>query len=377
MTLFARTRILAAGAGLAAAAVLAGTVAVADEGPEVVASGLDNPRLLSFSNQGDLYIAEAGTGGGEGAPEIDGPEGPAFFGYTGSITKVTPSGVQSRVLTGLPSLAGADGSGAIGPTDVHVVGPQRYAISMGLGNDPAIRDVLPAEARMFASLLTGTFASKPRLTADLGLFEATANPDSTDPASNGPDSNPGGFLAENGSYVAVDAGGNSLLRVGANGKVSLIAWFPETPDVPTGLPAPFPPVISMDAVPTSVAVGPDGAYYVSQLTGFPFPVGGSTIWRVEADGDREAYASGLTNVTDLAWHGSDLYAIQLFDNGLFAGPPGSLVKVTAGGDSPGDHETVQGGLLFPYGVAIRDGDAYVTTGAVLPDQGQVLRIPLG
>jgi hypothetical protein len=36
----------------------------------------------------------------------------------------------------------------------------------------------------------------------------------------------------------------------------------------------------MQAVPTSVAVAPDGAYYVGQLTGFPFPVGGARVFRV-------------------------------------------------------------------------------------------------
>jgi hypothetical protein len=29
-----------------------------------------------------------------------------------------------------------------------------------------------------------------------------------------------------------------------------------------------------------VVVGPDGAYYVSQLTGFPFPVGAANVYRV-------------------------------------------------------------------------------------------------
>ena len=33
----------------------------------------------------------------------------------------------------------------------------------------------------------------------------------------------------------------------------------------------------MQAVPTSVEKGRDGWYYVSQLTGFPFPVGGASI----------------------------------------------------------------------------------------------------
>jgi hypothetical protein len=348
---------------------------------EVVADGLNNPRHLSFSRTGDLYIAEAGLGsnGDTDAPSFDGPEGLAYLGFTGSVTKLTPSGHQSRVLTGLPSIAAADGSGASGPTDVDVMGPQRYAVTVGMGGPPEeVRDTLGEGAAWLGTLLTGTFASKPRLETDLAWFEVMANPDSGDPGSDGPDSNPGGMVrVGGGTYVVVDAGGNTLLQVKGN-KTTVLAVFPEQ-----FVPFPFPPPpdqVPMDAVPTSVTVGPDGAYYVSQLTGFPFPVGGSSIWRVVPGEDPEVWASGLTTVTDLAWHGDDLYAVQLFDTGLggFMAPgvPGSLVHVTPGGDDPGDHVTIAGDLPAPYGVAIKGVDAYVTTGSVFPGGGQVLMIPL-
>lgn len=341
--------------GLAVTALLAGTSATAEpaDGPEVVASGLNNPRHLSFSTKGDLYVAEAGLGGGPGAPSVEGAEGQMFFGLTGSITRVDAAG-QVRVVEGLPSLAAEDGSSAIGPTDVDVLGPQRYAATIGLGNDPAVRQTLGGAAARLATVMTGTFASGPRVTADLGTFEASANPDG-----DLPDTNPGGFLRTPGGYVVVDAGGNSLLAVSASGDVSTIATFAESGGV--------------DAVPTSVTAGSDGAYYVSELTGFPFTRDTAVIWRVVPGQAPEVFAEGLTNVTDLAWHGGDLYAVQLADGGLLAGPPGSLVRVS----ESGDHETVAGGLLFPYGVAFRGEDAYVTTGAVLPGGGQVVRIPLG
>ena len=70
-------------------------------------------------------------------------------------------------------------------------------------------------------------------------------------------------------------------------------------------------MMPMQAVPTSVVVGPDGAVYVSQLTGFPFPEGGSTIWRVRPGPAPTVYASGLTNVTDLAFNGKQPYAVQI------------------------------------------------------------------
>jgi hypothetical protein len=40
------------------------------------------------------------------------------------------------------------------------------------------------------------------------------------------------------------------------------------------------PGIPMQPVPTSVVVGPDRQYCVSQLTGFPFPPGGANGYRM-------------------------------------------------------------------------------------------------
>ena len=63
--------------------------------------------------------------------------------------------------------------------------------------------------------------------------------------------------------------------------------------------------------------GRDGAYYVSQLTGFPFPKGAANIYRVDPrTGRTNVYASGLTNVTDLAFDGRTLYAVQISTEGL-------------------------------------------------------------
>ena len=40
-------------------------------------------------------------------------------------------------------------------------------------------------------------------------------------------------------------------------------------------------------------------------------------------------------------------------------------------------QVVAGDLFAPYGIAIRHGSAYVTTGSVAVGAGQVMRIPLG
>jgi hypothetical protein len=88
-----------------------------------------------------------------------------------------------------------------------------------------------------------------RVTADLGSYEEQANPDPR-----AVDSNPYGLLALPGADVVADAGGNDLLRVRANGDIALLAVLPAVPRAR-----------DHDPVPTSVAVGPDGAYYSSCL----------------------------------------------------------------------------------------------------------------
>lgn len=114
----------------------------------------------------------------------------------------------------------------------------------------------------------------------------------------------------------------------------------------------------------------------ARLTGFPFPVGGSTIWRIGRHSSTPTvYATGLTNVTDLAFKGRQAYAVQIATKGLLTEglPMGSLVKVNRGSTSP---TVVVGDLPAPYGVAIRSGKAYVTTCAVCPGGGSVMSFRL-
>ena len=352
-----------------------------------VATGLDNPRHLAWDDDA-LYVAEAGRGGD--GPCAEGPEGPACLGLSGAVTRVKVqrshhrkhrqhrrsykrSGStfsQRRVLTGLPSLAGADGSQAAGPTAVEVDG-RHYLLSMNLGGTPAVRATLGDDAAILGTLVTGKLkrrgARGPDVVADLAAFE-----DANDPDGAGSDSNPGGFEVARRGVVVTDAGGNDLLKVDRRGRVTVLATFPDR-----FVPSPQGGQIPMQAVPTSVAVGPDGAYYVSQLTGFPFPAGASTIWRVVPGRTPQPYATGLTTVTDLAWHRGQLYAVQLTDGGFLAADPevgfvGSLRKVHRNGRTT----AVASGLSSPYGVAFRGDAAYVTTCSVCAGDGEVVKVPL-
>src|SRR5215217_1820405 len=141
------SRSLAAGAVLALALA---TPAVAADDVKVVASGLDNPRGIDTGPGGYLYVAESGRGG-TGACSTNEQGEEVCFGTTGAVTRVKPDGdKQSRITTGLPSIAGPDGSFAIGPAGVSW--PRRGIrdlgfLTIGLEANPARRAELPPEAR--------------------------------------------------------------------------------------------------------------------------------------------------------------------------------------------------------------------------------------
>lgn len=133
----------------------------------------------------------------------------------------------------------------------------------------------------------------------------------------------------------------------------------------------------MDAVPTAVEMGPDGAYYVGQLTGFPFPVGGSSIFRVVPGEEPEIFLTGFTNVMDLAF-GPDgsLFVLEMAKDSLLADPPpvGQIIRV-----APYGARTViaSDGLIAPVDMEIGPDHAlYVANLGTSSDQGQIVRIDL-
>ena len=368
-------RVAAVSAALitAVAGALPGSAAADDRAaapsatPQVIATGLNNARHLRWSG-GSLYVAEAGRGGkGACLPSAEG--GDMCLGATGSITRIR-DGRQRRVVTKLPSLAAADGHSAIGPSDVRVKG-MRYTVALGLAGDPTRRSELGPQGRRLATVSTGRLGSS-RLTvlADLAAHEALENPDKK--VRDGQrvlDTNPVALLARGRSSFVVDAGGNDLLRY-RDRDVETRAVFPSV-QVPGPGGAPFP----MDAVPTAAVNGPDRAIYVSQLTGFPFPPNGASIWRVAPGQKPVKYATGLNAVTDLAF-GPDgsLYAVQLSATGLGNFGPGSVVRIPKGGGN--EHTTVQAGLPAPYGISLHGNAAYVTTHATEAGKGEVVKIAL-
>ena len=357
-----RMRRLAAFLTLAAVPV---AVAPAAAAPTVVAGGLHNPRGIAVGPADRLLVAESGSG---------------------SITQIRLRGTSARGVSTLASLP-ANPDASLGPVDVATKGlGTTYVLMSGppeTGNDP------------FGQLVRVLPSGRAASIADIAAFQE-GDPDPDDLEGNPAESNPNGLALLGGGRVLVaDAAANDLVLVSPRRAITTVARFkPEQVPWPAGLPFGPPPgtPVPAESVPTAVAIGPDGAWYVSELKGFPFAKGTSRIWRIAPGsigatcdpaqpqtGPCRTVGAGFTSVIDLAF-GADgtMYVLEMVKEGLlsvefFGGPPiGALWAVENGSKT----ELEPGSLLFPGGVAVgRGGSLYVTTGAVFgPGAGSVVRV---
>jgi len=150
-----------------------------------------------------------------------------------------------------------------------------------------------------------------------------------------------------------------VLEVRANGTVSLVATLPPTP---TG----------SEAVPTEVVRGPDGALYVSQLTGGPFTAGAASIWRVVPGAAPQIYKTGFKTITDFDWgEDGNIYLVQFASAATLFGGLGLLIRVPPNGAPV----VLNSSLTNPTGVLVGpDGAIYVSNRGNQAGTGEVLRI---
>jgi hypothetical protein len=131
-------------------------------------------------------------------------------------------------------------------------------------------------------------------------------------------------------------------------------------------------------VPSSVTVGPDGALYVGELTGFPYRIGSARVWRVVPGKKPAVYAKGFTNISDVAFRGRDLLVLELANKGLMnPASTGALIRVAPGGKQS---VVVTQGLSTPTGLAVGNGQIYISNygtslGGGAAPHGELVGIP--
>jgi len=270
-----------------------------------------------------------------------------------------------------------------GATDVVAIGRgAMFAItSEGFGGDGRLYRVSRGGVREIADLLA---------------FEEEENPDGGII-----ESNPFNVAVDNGGRAIIaDAAGNSLLAADQQGHVHWIATVPNelvsTANAKqifgcpgSGAPAcGLPEMFPAQGVATSVAIGPDGSYYVGELKGFPSPTGESRVWKIKPDAhhaqcgtspDCEVFADGFTSIIDLAM-GPDgtLYVAEFDEASWLAAEFGQGVggSVNACDTSTGACAQIATGLPLLTAVTVgKDGQVSVVINGLIPGAAAIHTLP--
>lgn len=296
---------------------------------ELVLGDLGAPRGLAFDANGNLLVADAGTGG-EASFTLPGPDGeaPVNAGLSGRIISITPDGTVSDRIMGLPSYAFPMETGGVYRIIPH--GESLWLLFSGTGSGNTGAYWADSIVEYDAATLVV------RTVINLNDFEFTNDPDG-----NGYDTNVADIAWDSdGTMYIVDAGGNDLLSWTEEGGLQLVHAWPDNP------------------VPTSIEIAENGDLYIGFLgTGMAPGAGKIEHW---SGGELIETFSDLNNVTDILLDGDALYAVQLMRLTEQGPGPGSVVIVTADGVTP-----VAEGLIAPFGIAKgSDGALYVTFGTL-------------
>jgi hypothetical protein len=318
-----------------------------------------------------VLVAEAGDAAGNNGPCGAGNGGVIYcYGETGAVFQYSEIfGTKHRIATGLPSLKVEDGSDVLGVHDLSLQLGHMTGVFGLSGNASTFRQSLVDQG----AALAGSFATSSRIglgagnvtpVGDTGMFEVANNPDGRRV-----DSDPYGIYQSWFGTLIADAGGNDILHVLPNGETRLLVFLP---------PRDFMGDPDYESVPTSVTQGPDGAVYISELTGFPYHVGSARILRwVPGQTTTTVFAEGFTDITDFTFdERGRLVVLEIAKFSLASETDpvtGRLVRVERNGTQT---ELASTGLENPGGVAYAGNGVYYVTNRTTSegDTGQLLKL---
>jgi hypothetical protein len=344
--------------------------------PFILASGLEGPRGLRFGPDGNLYVAEAGTGGTNSTAgqcaQVPGPPagpGPWTGGPNARISKISSNGTRTTVASGFPSTFSIVG-GTIGVADVVFLDGDLYALVAGGGCSHGNPNHKDSTGIAKVNLKNGSW----HLIADIGAWLKTHPAKYTSADDFEPDGTLYSVIAHDGKLLTVEPNHGQVISVTKSGEIEQVIDISASEG---------------HIVPTSIAAR-DGSLFVGNLNLFPIDPQWARILTISksdhddfddlppglqpARGHRIVSSkAGFTTVVAVDF-GPDglLYVLELSDGAGFPTPGlGKVVRVLHSGAI----EDVVTNLAVPTGMTFGpDHRLYVSNlGAAPAGAGQILR----
>lgn len=312
--------------------------------------------------------------------------------FTTVVKEIQPDGI--REVAEITHRAGSpiNGLASVGQGDFFATNG-----GLDLAEAAGVRRVSRGNARLVADI--ETFAHANSVDATEGPeWKAEACEESPEQGfAAGPHSNPYHLTTLSGGAVLVgDAAGNTVLSATTNGAIDWVALL--TPPTAEGdasddpddwivlFTLPDGTDCYVQPVPTSVAIGPDGDYWVGELTGVtPTDIGleedGPTtglsrVWRIESGATNvvcpseecELALTGFTSIIDIAFGADDrLHVVEYDEAGWFTAvelgsPTSGTIHAcdTVTDEERGDCDAVEAGLDLPAAITFdKWGDLWV------------------
>lgn len=327
----------------------------------VYATGLNNPRGLTFGPDENLYVAEGGIGGTDSTEGICTQVVPPVGHYKGSptgarILKISEDGILTTVADHLPSsqTAATQGSLVSGVGDVSFIGKTLYGVLSGAGCSHGVRDIPNGIVRVNSNKKWDLIGNL----SEWQMGHPVKNPEIDDFE---PDGTWYSLVTVNGNLYALDPNHGEIVKITPEGEISRLVDISATQG---------------HIVPTAM-VFRDGYFYVGNLSTFPI-TGNSSVLKISMSGHIRVLATGFSAILGLTFDkAGGLYVLENTTGNPFPTPgTGDIIRI----DPSGSKLTLFTGLNLPTAIVTGpDDNLYVSNWGFGPPAiggGEILKISI-